>query len=187
MAAKAQHRSRYLELLTLLALLVGVISTLSYAIGAAAMLRSGNSSLGAWWDARQFYFMEGAATALGLLIGIRAGCCFIADAETCTRAVLIAFVLAIIAFMPMINVCSAAARLGWSAQGAGTESWIIGREGFEAGKQLDKILIAGVYFLKTVGFALLAGLALIAVGAVASLMTGAGADAEPVATDSRDT
>src|SRR5260370_18764085 len=70
--------------LTLLAAFVGVISTLSYAVSAPMAIRQVNPDFGAWWDLNQFYFMEGAATALGLLVGIRIGPSFVTD--TAARA-----------------------------------------------------------------------------------------------------
>src|SRR5712692_2938469 len=71
--------------LTLLAVFVGVISTLSYAVSAPMAIRQVNPDFGAWWDLNQFYFMEGAATALGLLVGIRIGRGFVSEAAAKTR------------------------------------------------------------------------------------------------------
>jgi amino acid transporter len=116
--------------------------------------------------------MEGAATALGLVIGIRIGRRFVADVRKRSRALILALIFAIIVFLPLLHACAAAARLGWSASESSTWSRIADHVGYAAAKQLDKILIASVYFLKIVGFALLAGLALSAVAVVSSLMIG---------------
>lgn len=163
-----ERNSRFLERLTLLAALAGVVATWSYATGSATILRTLNPSLGAWWDAHQFHLMEGAATALGLLIGIRVALRLVADAELQSRSAIVVFVLAILAFAPLLHVCSTVARLGWRASSSAAESRIIGYAGYGGGRQLDKVLIAGIYFLKTAAFAVLAGLALAAIAAVAS-------------------
>ena len=52
-----------------MALLVGLVAAASYAEGTTTPLRVLKPALGAWLDAHQFYLMEGAATALGLIIG----------------------------------------------------------------------------------------------------------------------
>jgi hypothetical protein len=185
MAPRERREARFLERLTLVSMIVGELSTLSYALSAPTALRSVNPSLGAWWDAYQFYFMEGAATALGLLIGIRIGRRFVPDVRRRSRSLILALVLAIVGFAPVLHVCAAAARLGWSASDGTTLSPIVDLAGYAAARQIDKILIASVYFVKIVSFALLAGLALIAVAVVPSLMTserGPGAPAEPTKT-----
>jgi hypothetical protein len=171
-ASGQRHESVLLRWLTLVSIFVGVLSTLSYALSAAIALRFVHPSLGAWWDAHQFYFMEGAATALGLVIGIRIGRRFVADMRRRSRSLIVALVLAIIGFFPLLHVCAAAARLGWTGSGGTAWSRIADHVGYAAAKQLDKILIASVYFMKIAGFALLAGLALIAVAVVSSSMTG---------------
>jgi hypothetical protein len=170
MTSREQREARFLVRLTLASVAVGELSTLSYALSAPMGLRFAHPSLGAWWDAHQFYFMAGAATALGLLIGIRIGRRLIADARWRSRSLIL--VLAIIAFVPLMHVCAAAARLGWSASDGTTRSRIVDFAGYAAAKRIDKVLIASVYFIKIVGFALLAGLALIAIAVVPSLMIG---------------
>jgi len=169
-ASGPQRESRLLRWLTLVLIIVGELTTLSYAMSAPMALRSLNPSTGAWWDAHQFYFMEAAATALGLLIGIRIGRRFVVGARRRSRMLILAMILAIIGFVPLLHICAASARLGWSAGDGSTWSRIVDLAGFAAAKQLDKVLIASVYFLKIVGFALLGGLALIAVAVVPSSM-----------------
>src|SRR5260370_25497253 len=88
--------------LTLLAVLGGVISTLSYAMSMPMIIRQGHPDLGAWWDLNQFYFMEGAATALGLLVGIRIGRGFVSDTAAKTRGANVALILAIIVLLPLM-------------------------------------------------------------------------------------
>lgn len=178
MRPTGDRNSRFLERLTLLAVFVGVVATLSYATGAAFIVRMTNPRLGAWWDTHQFVLMEGAATSLGLLIGIRVALRFAADAEVRARSATAVLVLAILAFAPLLHLCSSVARFGWRASSSATESRIIGYAGYGGGRQLDKVLIASVYFLKTAGFAVLAGLALAAIGVVASAAL-IGADERP--------
>jgi len=172
MASREQREAGVLARLTLICVAVGAFSTLSYGLSASIALRFTYPSLGAWWDAHQFYFMTGAATALGLLIGIRIGRRCVADAPRRSRSLIVALVLAVIVFVPLLHVCTAAARLGWSASDGTTWSRIVDYAGYGAAKPIDKLLIASVYFMKIVGFALLAGLALIAVAVVPSLMIG---------------
>jgi hypothetical protein len=157
---------RFLGWFILLAFAVGLVSLLSYSLTASELIRSDNPAFAAWWQSHQFYFMEGGATALGLLLAIRIGGTLVAGPDRRSRAGLAAVVLAIIAFAPLIHVCAVAARLGWSGRGSSFASWIISREGYDTGRQVDKIMIAGVYFLKTTGLALLAGLGLMAIACV---------------------
>jgi hypothetical protein len=168
-AAGKARPMRLLGWLTILVLAVGLISLLSYSLTAPELMRADNPALAAWWEAHQFHFMEGGATAFGLLLGIRIAGGFVAGPGERSRAGLAALVFAILAFAPLIHVCALAARLGWNGRGASFASWLISREGYETGRQIDKVMIAGVYFLKTAGFALLAGLGLMAIACVAAV------------------
>jgi hypothetical protein len=161
---------RFLGWLILLAFAVGLVSLLSYSLTASELIRSDNPAFAAWWEAHQFYFMEGGATALGLLLAIRIGGSLVAGPDRRSRAGLAAVVLAVIAFAPLIQVCAVVARLGWSGSGSSFASWIISREGYDTGRQVDKIMMAGVYFSKTAGFALLAGLGLMTIACVAVIV-----------------
>jgi hypothetical protein len=157
----------FLGWLILLAVAIGVVSLLSYSLAGSELVRSDAPIFAAWWEARQFLFMEGGATALGLLLGVAVAERLVADQDQRFRAGLVALVLAIIAFAPLIHVCAVAARSGWNGRAASLASWIISREGYDAGRQIDKVVIAGVYFFKTVGFAFLSGLGLMAIACVA--------------------
>src|SRR5713101_3648760 len=145
--------------LTLLAAFVGVISTLSYAVSAPMAIRQVNPDFGAWWDLNQFYFMEGAATALGPNV---------------------ALVLAIIVLIPLMHLCGNAARIAWGSRVIVTQGVTIGHMHL-AGKPLDKVLMTGIYFFKTAGFAALSGLALFAVAAVAFIGTGKSSEEQTAA------
>ena len=175
-----QRQSALLERLTLLAVFVGVISTLSYALSAPMIIRQGYPDFGAWWDLNQFYFMEGAATALGLLVGIRIGRGFVIDMAAKARGANVALVLAIIVLIPLMHLCGEAARIAWGWNNVATQGVIVGHIRI-AGKPLDRLLPTGVYFFKTVGFAGLAGLALFAVAAVAFMGTSKSSDKQTAA------
>jgi uncharacterized membrane protein YedE/YeeE len=155
----------------LLSVLVGVISTASYALSVPAAIRQINPGLGAWWDLNQFYFMEGAATALGLLVGIRIGRSFVSDTAAKARGANVALVLAIIVLIPLMHLCAGAARIAGGGHTVAIQGVTIANIRI-ARKPLDKVLTTGVYFFKMAGFAGLAGLALFAVAAVAFLGSG---------------
>jgi hypothetical protein len=175
-----KSQSFLLGRLTLLALLVGVISTASYALSMPMIIRQAHPDLGAWWDLNQFYFMEGAATALGLLVGIRTGRGFVSDTAAKTRGANFALVLAIIVLIPLMHLCSETARIAWGARVIVTEGVAIGHI-HVAGRPLDKVLTTGIYFFKTAGFAGLAGLALFAVVAAAFMGTGKSSEEQTAA------
>jgi hypothetical protein len=182
MSNRGRSRSRALRWLALLSIFVGALSVVSYASGAAFMLRVANPALGAWWDGSQFYFMEGAATALGLIVAIRVGQGLITDSEIAARCTLWSGILAAVTVAPLMQVCSTAARLGPEAFGFAAQDWVIQRAGYTVGQQLDKLLIAGVYFLKTTCLALIAGFALVAI--VVAVLFATGVSAEVVPSDS---
>lgn len=175
-----KSQSFLLGRLTLLAVLVGVISTASYALSMPVAIRQSNPDLGAWWDLNQFYFMEGAATALGLLVGIRIGRSFVSDTAAKARGANVALVLAIIVLMPLMHLCGEVARIAWGGHTVAMQGLIVDHIRI-ARKPLDKVLTTGVYFFKMVGFAGLAGLALFAVAAVAVMGTGKSSEEQTVA------
>ena len=175
-----KSQSFLLGRLTLLAVLVGVISTASYALSMPVAIRQSNPDLGAWWDLNQFYFMEGAATALGLLVGIRIGRSFVSDTAAKARGANVALVLAIIVLMPLMHLCGEVARITWGGHTVAMQGLIVDHIRI-ARKPLDKVLTTGVYFFKMVGFAGLAGLALFAVAAVAVMGTGKSSEEQTVA------
>lgn len=175
--------SRLLRLLTLLAVFVGVMSMMSYACGAAFLLRMENPTFGAWWDSYQFYFMEGAATALGLLFAIRLARRLIGNPETAARCTLWAEILAALAFTPLIHLCAVAARLLPGPSGLASQDWIVGLAGYDAAQHLDKVSVAAVYFLKTACLALIAGLALVAIAVAVNFAAGVTTNGESLPSD----
>jgi hypothetical protein len=160
---------RMLGWLIFLALMTGLIAMLSFSLSGEELVRSHNPELAAWWAVHQFDFMTGGATAFGLLAGIRIAGSLLAAPEQRSRAGLMAMVFAVIAFAPLIHVCAEVARFGWNGRGATLASWVISYQGYTAGRQIDKVMITGVYFLKTAGFGLLAGLGLMAIACVAAV------------------
>jgi len=178
-AARASVRSPLLERLTFLALLIGLVAAASYAEGTTTPLRVFKPALGAWLDAHQFYLMEGGATALGLIVGIRIGRRLAAESVGARQGANSVMILAALAWAPLIHVCAMAARLGWSGRAGSFASWIVGREGYEAGARFLRLFITVIYFCKTAGLAALAGLALIAIGVALASSHDAVADNAP--------
>ncbi len=163
-AARRPVRSPLLERLTFVALLIGLVAAASYAQGTTTPLRVFRPALGAWLDAHQFHLMEGGATALGLIIGIRLGRRLAAETLSAGYGANFVLILAALAWAPLMHFCAIAARFGWSGRGGGLASWIVDREGYEAAGRFLRLSITAIYFCKTAGLAALAGLALIAIG-----------------------
>jgi len=170
---------------TLIAIIAGAIAMLSYATAAPRYIRTENSQLGAWLEASQFQIMEAGATAFGLLLGMQIAAGLANAGQYHARATMLAACVAIAAFLPLMRICAAAARFGWNANSAAVAGWITGYRGYETGMALDKVLIAGVYFLKTTAFAALAGMAL---AAFATTLPGAhGSARKSISPDPQDT
>lgn len=175
MPSGGQRRSRLLRWLTPLLLFVGVLSMMSYATGAAFLLRIENPAVGAWWDTYQFYFMEGAATAIGLVFAIRIARRLISDPEIAGRCTVWAAILAALAFTPLIHLCAVSARLLPDTSGIVSQDWLIRLAGYETAKYLDKVCVAAFYFLKTAFLGLIAGLGLAGIAVAVNFATeGAG-------------
>ena len=161
-------RSPILERMTFAALFIGLVAGASYALGAALVLRLVHPALGAWLDLHQFYLMEGGATAFGLIVGIRVGRRLAADTVVAGQTTNIALMLAAVALAPLIHLCARAARLGWAGRGGVVASWLTGREGYDNGARLFKLLITAIYFLKTAGIAAIVGLAVVGLAVAAA-------------------
>lgn len=154
---------RIIRWLTVLSIVAGLFSTLIYASGAHLVIRYLNPEFGAWWDAHQFAIMEASATALGLLIAIRCASRLVEDNDTSRRAKTFSLVMSAIIVVPLSHAVASIARLGWDGQSARIRNFLQAIAGYEIGNILDKVVIGGVYFLKSVAFATLAGLALYAI------------------------
>lgn len=154
---------RIIRWLTALSIIAGLFSTLIYASGAHLVIRYVNPQFGAWWDSHQFAIMETSATALGLLIAIRCGSRLVEDDDTRQHAKIFSLVISAVIVIPLSHLVSSIARLGWGADSARIRDFLQAISGYGTGNILDKLAIGGVYFLKSVAFAVMAGLALYAI------------------------
>lgn len=165
-------------------LIVGLLAMFSYAAGLHNVVRMKTPVAGAWWNAHEFYFMEGAATAFGLLVALRVGLRFAAEAARLRYLAIVALSLETALLMPLTGLCARVARIGADGGAIVAPNWIAAYAGFETGKLLDKLLMAAVYFLKTVAFGFLLGLALFGVVLVGVIVS---AQSTGASVDSRDT
>jgi len=164
MAKKIRPRySRALRWLTIASIAIGLVAMLSYASGAHIAVRFLHPHAGAWWNDHEFWLMEAAASALGLLIAIRAGARIVDHAAVRRRAIAASLVASVLLLSALTHLGAALARLGWTAGSAAIRDRAISLAGYDVGSILDKVVIAGIYFLKTAAFSLLAGLALFGV------------------------
>ncbi|MHB8380864.1 MAG: hypothetical protein ACYDC3_00785 [Candidatus Binataceae bacterium] len=171
----SRHRPayrRWLRWLTVIALLAGIIATFSYGSGANLVVRYLNPPLGQWWNEREFALMIVAAAALGMLVAIRIGARLLGDEAARASAAVISMIADAIVLIPLARLGAALGRFGWT----GADSF----DTYAMNSIVDKLLIAGVYFLKLAGFGLIAGLAIFAVAAMAvSIIAGAPREAHP--------
>jgi hypothetical protein len=163
-----ERQIRFIRLLMLSSVLVGLVSILSYSLGGSVEVRQLNPIVGAFWDRQQFYFMVGSATVFGILIGILIGRRIATMPEDRTHGSTLALLLGLLLLGPLVHVCAAAARLGATGNSGALAGWLVDYLDYERGRALDRVLIAGVYFLKVAAFGLLAGLALIALALAGS-------------------
>jgi hypothetical protein len=154
---------RIIRWLTVLSIAAGILATLIYASGAHLVLRYLNPQFGAWWDAHQFAIMEASATTLGLLIAIRCASRLVEDDDARRRAKILALAISVIIVIPLSDGIASLARLGWDGHSAWSSDFLQSIAGYGVGNILDKLVIGSVYFLKSVAFAALAGLALFAI------------------------
>jgi len=157
-----------------LSVLVGLLAMFSYASGLHNVVRMRAPAAGAWWNAHEFYFMEGAATALGLLVALRVGLRFAAEAASIRYLSLVALALDAALLMPLTHLCARVARIGADGGAMVAPTRMAAYAGFEGGKTLDKLLIAALYFIKTVGLGSLLGLALFGAVLVGAIVCGDG-------------
>jgi hypothetical protein len=153
---------RILRWLTMLSIVVGILATFSYSSGAEIGWRYLDPRFGAWLNPREFWIMEGAATALGTLVGIRIGASMVEDAALKARCAEWSLIISAIAFKWATPLCARIARIGADGRGTSMRARLVALGGYGTGLFLDKLFVGGVYFLKTAGFALLLGLALFA-------------------------
>jgi len=151
------------------AILLGAVFTMSYGTGAHIAVRYLNPSFGAWWNANEFAIVECAASALGMLIGIRIGARLVHGEALKNRSVIAAVIVSALALPIVGRVGTKVARFRFTS-GASASGWLIDRFGYDTGMFLDKLLAAGLYSMKIAAFALPVGLILFGV-AIAIFMT----------------
>ncbi len=150
---------KWLRWLSVVALVTGIISTFSYGSGAHLIVRYMDPPLGRWWNEHEFMLMILAAAALGMLIAIRVGARLLDDAAARARAAVISMIAGAVLLIPLARLGAALGQLGWT----GANSF----DTYAMNSIVDKLLIAGVYFLKVLFFGLIAGLAIFAIVAMA--------------------
>ncbi|MGC1678679.1 MAG: hypothetical protein WA740_14220 [Candidatus Binataceae bacterium] len=150
---------KWLRWLSVVALVTGIISTFSYGSGAHLIVRYMDPPLGRWWNEHEFMLMILAAAALGMLIAIRVGARLLDDAAARARAAVISMIAGALVLIPLARLGAALGQLGWT----GANSF----DTYAMNSIVDKLLIAGVYFLKVLFFGLIAGLAIFAIVAMA--------------------
>jgi hypothetical protein len=166
---KPRRTPRWLGWLTLVAILLTVIFTLSYGSGAHIVVRYLNPSFGAWWNSNEFAIVECAATAVGMLIGIRIGALLVHGGALRNRSMVAAVIVGGL-LLPIVARFSAEIARFKFTSGGSTIAWLIDHFRYETGMFLDKLLAAGVYSFKIAAYALPVGMILFGV-AIAILMT----------------
>jgi hypothetical protein len=170
--------------LSAIALGIGAVATLSYGSGAEIAVRYLDPPVGAWWNEHEYYLMVTAGAAWGMLIAIRLGARLVEDEGLRRRATAAALVAGAVILPVAAVYCARIARLGWTAESGAIDDRLVAIAGWDVGNILDMVLIAGVYFLKVAGFALIAGLAVFAAAAAAAMAAG-GSEGERAETVSR--
>ena len=173
---------RVVRWLTILSAGLGVLSLLSFSLAAHIVPRYFDPPIGAWWNAHEFWLMEGAAVMFGVLIGLRIARRMVGDSAAARSALVWSLVSAIMALIPLTRWCAVVARIGWGVGDSAMRAWIAGRFGYDRRVFLDNVLSTSVYFTKTACFGLLVGLVIFGLALVAAgwIFRDAGA-AEPEA------
>jgi hypothetical protein len=151
--------------------IVGLLAMYSYAVEYHNTLRMKSPAAGAWWNAHEFYFMEGTATALGLLMALRVGVRLAAEADSIRYLAISALALDAALLIPLTYLCADVARIGADGGAIVALDRMARFAGFEGGKLLDKLLTAGDYVLKTAAFGFLLGLALFGAVLVVAILS----------------
>ena len=152
-----------------MAIVVGVVFTLSYGSGAHIAVRYLNPPFGAWWNANEFAIIECAAAAVGMLIGIRLGARLVHGGILKNRSMIAAVIVAALVLPIVGRVSAEIARFRFTS-GASANEFLIDRFGYDTGMIIDKLLSASVYSIKIAMFALPVGMILFGV-AIAIFMT----------------
>src|SRR5258708_37972418 len=110
--------------LTFVGLLLTIIFTLSYGLGAHIAVRYLNPSFGAWWNSKEFAIVECAAAALGMLIGIRIGARLVHGGALKSRSMVAAVVIGGLILPMVARVSAEIARFEFTRGGSAT-AWLI--------------------------------------------------------------
>jgi hypothetical protein len=153
----------------MLALVIDFFATVSYATGAHMVVRYFFPLFGAWWNQNEFVFVECAAAAVGMLIGIRVGARLVDGDRLRNRATITAVIAGAVAIPAMARLGAEVSRYRFTS-GAFVHGLLIDRFGYDTAMLLDKILAAGVYSMKIAAFAFPIGMILFAL-AIAFFMT----------------
>jgi hypothetical protein len=173
-----------IALLSQASLVVGLMAALSYGAKLHTAVRMRAPAAGAWWNAHEFYLMEGAATALGLLLALRIGLRLAVEADRLCYPAAVTLALDAALLLPLSSLCARLARIGADGDTVVVPDRIAAFVGFAPDKLFDNLLTVSLYFVKTAAFASLLGLALFAavlVGAIVcpSRHGAAGLDSQP--------
>src|SRR5882757_249944 len=144
---KPRRTPGWMGRLTFVAIVLGVIFTLSYGSGAHIAVRYLNPSFGAWWNSNEFAIVECAAAAVGMLIGIRIGARLVHGATLKNRSLIAAVIVSALVLPVVGRISGKIARFKFTS-GEFASGRLIDRFGYETGMFLDKLLAAGVYSIK---------------------------------------
>ena len=164
--------------LTVLAIALGVITTLSYGTGAHIAVRFLNPVFGAWWNANEFAMVECSAATFGMLLGIRLGARLVHGLSLKSNSMIAAAIAGALALPIVARLGAEVARYRFT-RGASASAWLIDRFGYDTGMFLDKLLGAGVYSMKIALIALPVGMILFALAIVVFMTAAADGDSEP--------
>jgi hypothetical protein len=166
---KPRRTPGWMGRLTALAVVLGVIATLSYGSGAHLAVRYLNPPFGAWWNSSEFAFVECAAAFVGMLIGIRIGARLVHGDVLRNRSMVAAVIVSALVLPIVARIGAEVSRFRFTS-GASVNAWLIDGYGYDAGMFLDKLLAAGVYSIKIAAFSLPVGMILFG-AAIALFMT----------------
>lgn len=153
----------------MLAFAIDFVATFSYATGAHIATRFVSPPFGAWWNQNEFAFLQCAATAFGMLVGIRLGARMVEGDALKSRATVTSVIAGAIALPPLARLGAEISRYRFTS-GAFVRARLIDLFDYDRGMLLDKILTAGVYSMKIAAFALPVGMILFALS-IAFFMT----------------
>jgi hypothetical protein len=179
--------SKWMRRLMVALVLVGVLSLVSFSLGAHIIWRFISPPLGAWWNLHEFWLMETDATIVGLLIGARSAGRISANGLERDRGTNLSptatLAIVFVAAIALTPILSRVARLQWWEGSLG--DGITGVAGFEVGSSLERLVSVFAYFLKTAAFGFLIGVAVF--GALAAAMAFSRVETQDLVVDAKKT